>query len=86
MRCRFPITAFAISAGLLLSNPPSLAETPSTNKYRVLASENVGMNLSTVESYIQKGDQFFSRGDYGKARKEFDKARNMSNFLAFIEI
>ena len=81
MSCRSKIAACTLAAGLFLANGPFYAETSSSAKYKVLASDDVGLNLSTVESYIKNGDQYFVRGDLGKARKEFDKARNMSKQL-----
>jgi len=81
MSYRNPLAAFAIFAGLLFTNVPLLAETSSSGNYKVLSSEKAGLNLSTVQYFLDKGDDYFLKGDLEKARKEFDKARDVSKQL-----
>ncbi len=74
------MTAFALSASLLLSSiPPSLGE--SASNYKVLSRDKVGFNVSAIEELLSRGDEFVSNGDLVKAREDFDKARKISKQL-----
>ena len=81
MSCRLSFGLSAIFLGLLFSSPPSFAEVKTTDSYKVLSSKSAGLNLDTVETFLDKGDQYFLKGDLEKARKEFDKARDISKQL-----
>ena len=83
MRCRLPMTAFAITAGLIFSPGPSFAQTPSssTSNYKVLAREKDGFNVSAVEELLKRGDSSVAKGDLAEARQHFDKARAASKQL-----
>lgn len=81
MRCRLPMTAFALTASLIASPCPSFAETNSLSNYKVLAREQGGFNVSSVQELLDKGDEFVAKGDLAEARKHFDKAREVSKQL-----
>jgi len=81
MSCRHYLAASAIFAGLMCSNVSSLAETTSPNEYKVLAKQSAGLNLDTIQAFLDKGDALFLKGDLVKAREEFDKARDVSKQL-----
>ncbi len=81
MRCRFPMTAFALTASLIISPLTSIAQTSSSANYKVLASEQGGFNLSAVEGLLRKGDSAISNDDLVKAREHFDKAAEVSKLL-----
>ncbi len=81
MISRNSLAALAILSGLIFPNFACLADTSSSNNYKVLATDKSGLNLLTVRSYLKKGDDFFLKGDLDKARKEFDKARDISKQL-----
>ncbi len=78
---RSPLAAIAICASLLISGNASIAEPSSPNQFKALASEASGLNLRTVEVFLEKGDKFFLKGDLDTARVEFDKARDVSKQL-----
>jgi len=81
MNYRRPLSASAVFLGLILSNLSALAETPSAAQYKVLASETSGLNLGTIQAFLDQGDELFLKGDFAKAREEFDKARQISKQL-----
>ncbi|KGG12270.1 MULTISPECIES: hypothetical protein [Prochlorococcus] len=81
MSCRHPLAACAIFAGLLFSDISAFAETSSPENYKVLSTERSGLNLDTVQTFLDKGDDLFLKGDLDKARVEFDKARDVSKQL-----
>ncbi len=81
MSWRIPFTAFAICGGLFFASSTVIAEIKSADDYRVLTKEDIGLSLSTVETYISDGDDLFKRGNFLEARKKFDKARDMSKLL-----
>ncbi|KGG37003.1 hypothetical protein [Prochlorococcus sp. SS52] len=81
MSLRILIAAFALGAGFFFSSIPSISETSSSEEFRVLAKDEIGLSLNSVEKYLSDGDEFFARGDFDKARKKFDKAREMSKLL-----
>ncbi len=76
MRCRFSMTAFALTASLLFSSAPSFGESSST--YKVLSRDKTGFNVSAVEELLRRGDKSVSQGDLVKAKEDFDKARKVS--------
>ena len=59
MNWRIPLTAFAVGTTFFLPGVPSIAQTSSVDKYRVLAKEEVGLSLQTVEAFIKDGDKLF---------------------------
>ncbi len=78
---RIPFAIFAIIAGFLFPSVSSLAESSSSDEYRVLSKKEIGLSLNTVESFIADGDDLFAKKDFKEARKKFDKARDMSRLL-----
>ena len=81
MSWRISFTILAFFAGLLSPLSMTLAEPDSSNDYRVLSKKEIGLSLKTVKSFISDGDDLFAKGDYSKARKKFDRARDMSRLL-----
>ena len=81
MRCRFPMTAFALSASLIFSTGPSFAETSFSSNYKVLASEQDGFNVSAVQQLLSKGDDSVAKGNLEEAKNHFNKAREASKLL-----
>ncbi len=81
MNWRIPFTSFALTTGLFVLGVPSIAQKASADDYRVLSKEEVGLSLTTVEAFIKDGEKLFQKGNYEKARKKFDQARDMSKLL-----
>jgi len=81
MRCRFPMTAFALMASLLFSTGPSFSQTSGPSNNRVLAREQGGFNVFALEELIKKGDSSVAKGNLVEAEQHFDKARKASKLL-----
>ncbi len=81
MRYRIPITTLALLAGFAFLPASSLAESPASSSYKVLASEDGGFNFSAVEQLLEKGDNSIAKGNLAKARKHYDQAREVSKQL-----
>ena len=61
---------------------PSYAETKKPNEYKVLSNINKKLSISDVQDYLNEGDKLVKEGDFEKAKKTYDKARNLSRQLA----
>ncbi len=81
MRFRFRVTAYALVAGLIYAPLPSLAESLPSSQYKVLSAETTGLNVFTVQSFLDKGDAAISKGNVSQAKIHFDKARVLSKQL-----
>ena len=75
------MTAFALTASLICSSGSSFAETSTPSNYKVLATEQDGFNASAVQKLLDRGDDSVANGNLGKAREDFDKAREVSKQL-----
>ena len=60
----------------------SYAESKSANEYKVLSSTSKKLSISDVQDYLTKGDNLIKNGDFEKAKKTYDKARNLARQLA----
>ena len=60
----------------------SYAENKNPNEYKVLSSENEKLSISDVKDYLNEGDNLVENGDFEKAKKAYDKARNLAKQLA----
>jgi tetratricopeptide (TPR) repeat protein len=58
----------------------SYAESKNPNEYKVLSGKK--LSISDVKDYINEGDTFVKDGDFEKAKKTYDKARNLAKQLA----
>ena len=81
MRCRLPMTTFALLAGLFFIPVHSLAQSASSSNYKVLARKGNGFNVSSVQKLIEKGDQAVSQYNLDGAKLQYDKARNVAKQL-----
>ncbi|KGG15412.1 MULTISPECIES: hypothetical protein [unclassified Prochlorococcus] len=81
MSWRIPFTVFALSAGCFFINTPAFAKEPSSDQYRVLAKEEIGLSVTAIEKIISDGDAYFLKKDFDRARKKYDKAREMGDLL-----
>ena len=60
----------------------SYAESKNPNEYKVLSSKNKKLSISDVQSYITEGDNHVKVGEFEKAKKTYDKARDLAKQLA----
>ena len=52
------------------------------NNYKVLSSTNKTFSITNVEFFLREGDDLIKTGEFDKAKKSFDKARNLAKQLA----
>ena len=60
----------------------SYAESKNPNEYKVLSVTNKKLSISDVQNYLNTGDKLAKDGDFEKAKKTYDKARNLARQLA----
>ncbi len=73
--------SFFVSIGLILSPGSVFAENDPSSKYRVLATQNSGLNLSTINSFLDQAKVSINSGDLNVAVEKLKKARKFSNLL-----
>ena len=76
----FPI--FFIFLGISPYMSLSYAESKNPNEYKVLSSTNKKLSISDVKDYLNEGDRLIENGEFEKAKKNYDKARNLAKQLA----
>ena len=83
MSYRISSSVCALCFGLSLFSSTAFA-TPSapTSSYKVLANQESGLNLETIQGYLNKGDEFHRNGSVEKAIEQYKKARKLANLLA----
>ena len=71
---------------IVLGIPPYMnfayAESTNPNEYKVLSNTNKKLSISDVKDYLNEGDNFVRDDDFEKAKKSYDKARNLARQLA----
>ena len=60
----------------------SYAESKNPNEYKVLSSKNKKLSITDVQSYLTEGDKQVKVGEFEKAKKTYDKARDLAKQLA----
>ena len=73
--------SFFVSIGLILSPGSVFAENDPSSKYRVLSTENSGLNISTINTYLDQAKASINRGNVDDAFEKLTKARNASKLL-----
>ena len=73
--------SFFVSIGLILFPGSVFAENDPSSKYRVLATQNSGLNLSTINSFLDQAKVSINAGDLNVAVEKLEKARKFSNLL-----
>ena len=60
----------------------SYAESKNSNEYKILSNSNKKLSISDVREYLNVGDKLVENGDFEKAKRSYDKARNLARQLA----
>ena len=60
----------------------SYAESKNPNEYKVLSGKNKKLSITDVQSYLTEGDNHVKVGEFEKAKKTYDKARDLAKQLA----
>ena len=71
----------SVALGLLFFPSPAFSEVETSSKYKVLSSEKSGLNLSTINTFLDQAQVAINNGDLDEATKKFKKARTVSNLL-----
>ena len=74
-------TSFFVSIGLILSSGSVFAESDPSSKYRVLLNENSGLNISTINDFLEQAEVSIKTGSLDEAVEKLKKARTVSNLL-----
>ena len=81
MSYRNIIASSCISIGLILSAGSVLAQSDPSSKYRVLSTEDSGLNISTINTFLEQAKIAIKNGNSDEAVKQLLKARSVSNLL-----
>ncbi len=73
--------SFLVSIGLILSPGTVFAENESSLRYRVLSTENSGLNTKSINSLLDQAEISINNGNLDDAGEQLNKARNLSNLL-----
>ena len=76
------IPIFFIFLGISPYMNQSYAESKNPNEYKVLSNTNKKLSISDVKDYLNEGDRLIENGEFEKAKKNYDKARNLAKQLA----
>ena len=76
------IPIFFIFLGISPYMNLSYAESKNPNEYKVLSNTNKKLSISDVKDYLNEGDRLIENGEFEKAKKNYDKARNLAKQLA----
>ena len=72
---------FLVSIGLIIYPASVLAENDPSSKYKVLATENSGLNDSSIISFLDQAKVSINNGNLDDAVEKLEKARTFSNLL-----
>ncbi len=81
MSCRTTFVTFSVALGLFLSSGSVFAEGDPSSKYKVLSTDNSGLNISTVNAYLDQAEVLIEKGNLNEAIERLKKARIVSNLL-----
>ena len=76
------IPIFFIFSGIIPNSSLISAESKQTKNFKVLSEDNKQLSISTVKSYLEKGDNFIESGNFKKAKETYDEARNIAKQIA----
>tara|TARA_Y100001968_G_scaffold213188_1_gene196223 strand:- start:523 stop:1053 length:531 start_codon:yes stop_codon:yes gene_type:complete len=81
MSCRTIFASISVSFGLIFSPLSVLAETDQSSKYRVLSTENSALNITTINTFMEKAEVSIKSGNLNEAIEKLKKARTISTLL-----
>ena len=73
--------SFFVSIGLILLPSAVFAENDPSSKYRILSTENAGLNISTINTYLNQSEDLIKTGNLDEALVKLKKASTISNSL-----
>ena len=73
--------SFFVGIGLIISPVSVFAENDPSSKYRVLSTENSGLNSSTIKTFLDQAKVSINNGNLEDAVEKLKKARTFSQLL-----
>ena len=74
-------SSFLVSICLIISPGSVFAENDPSSKYRVLLTENPGLNKNTIKSFLDQAKVLINTGNLDDAVEKLNKSRTSSNLL-----
>ena len=65
----------------VISKKPSI-ENEDAKKYKVLSNSNKNLTIANVKAYLKEGDKLIANGEFEKAKRNYDLARNLAKQLS----
>ncbi len=63
-------------------NKKASIESKDAKNYKVLSNRNKNLTIANVKDYLKEGDNLIANGEFEKAKRNYDIARNLSKQLA----
>ena len=63
-------------------NKKASIESKDAKNYKVLSNSNKNLTIANVKDYLKEGDNLIANGEFEKAKRNYDMARNLSKQLA----
>ena len=74
-------SSFIVSICLIISPSSVFAENDPSSKYKVLLTENSGLNKTTIKSFLDQAKVSINTGNLDDAVEKLNKSRTSSNLL-----
>ena len=58
------------------------ADNEEPNTFKILSKNNENLSVKNVQNFLDEGDALIKNGDFEKAKKKYDKARNLAKQLS----
>ena len=81
MSFRNVFACFSLAISLILSPGGLYAEVDPTSKYRVLSTEESGLNIATITTFLDQAEVSIKGGNLDQAIEKLKNARTVSNLL-----
>ena len=81
MSVRKVLASFSVGIAMILSSGGLYAEVDPSSKYRVLSTEESGLNIATITTFFDQAEVSITRGNLDQAIENLKKARTVSNLL-----
>tara|TARA_Y100001968_G_C19365577_1_gene722334 strand:- start:250 stop:783 length:534 start_codon:yes stop_codon:yes gene_type:complete len=75
------ISSFLVSIGLILFSGSVFAESDPSSRYRVLSSQDSGLNISAINAFLDQAEVSINSGNLDEAVEKLNKARTVSSLL-----
>ena len=63
-------------------NKKSSIESKDAKNYKVLSNSNKNLTIANVKAYLKEGDNLIANGEFEKAKRNYDIARNLAKQLS----